>query len=349
MKKFKIKNIPLVTESLEPGTTVGLPSIEISNFKSTKTTFTPNPLKCKPQGCLYDTPGIFHEASALNYLNLQEIKAVAPKKTIKPLSWRLDPNRTLFIAGLYRIDYVQGSRQVTVTLCLEPNVPIHMTSLEKADEEYKENAACYEDILSPPFGGHIRMAQFPPLKKTIEGFMYDKKRVYVAERDFILPGIGWFNISGYMEKDEKAVLDIWSPNGIRIEQRDSIFPIAPKIGSKGGLHGGVRSKYHPRKELPKVIFLKALRRALRERKKEVAAFVVKKRQVLAEVLAKLRRNPENEKLSPDELSELAWTMVKDRLESEKPAGPKERILKIFQEEGQEITPELMDRLEKKAW
>ncbi|WP_373774251.1 ribosome biogenesis GTPase YqeH, partial [Streptococcus ferus] len=60
---------------------------------------------------LFDTPGIIHRHQMAHYLSDKDLKYVSPKKEIKPKTYQLNPEQTLFLAGLARFDYVSGDKQ----------------------------------------------------------------------------------------------------------------------------------------------------------------------------------------------------------------------------------------------
>lgn len=46
-----------------------------------------------------------------HYLSPKELKIVSPKKEIKPKTYQLNPEQTLFLGGLSRFDFINGERQ----------------------------------------------------------------------------------------------------------------------------------------------------------------------------------------------------------------------------------------------
>ena len=51
---------------------------------------------------IYDTPGIIHRHQMAHYLTAKNLKYVSPKKEIKPKTYQLNPEQTLFLGGLGR-------------------------------------------------------------------------------------------------------------------------------------------------------------------------------------------------------------------------------------------------------
>lgn len=60
----------------------------------------------------YDTPGVVHPDQILHLLTTQELLKTLPKQLIKPKSFCVKPGTTLFIAGLARLDFVDGPRPI---------------------------------------------------------------------------------------------------------------------------------------------------------------------------------------------------------------------------------------------
>lgn len=59
----------------------------------------------------YDTPGVIQPDQILNMLTVDELMYVIPKELISPVTFILKPGMTIFIAGLARLDFVEGPQQ----------------------------------------------------------------------------------------------------------------------------------------------------------------------------------------------------------------------------------------------
>ncbi|XP_029456848.1 nitric oxide-associated protein 1 isoform X2 [Rhinatrema bivittatum] len=88
----------------------------------------------------YDTPGIVKEDCVLNLLNENEVKMVLPLHAIIPRTFVLQPGMTLFLGALGRIDFIQGDRSAWFSVIASNLLPVHVTSLEKADDIYQKHA-----------------------------------------------------------------------------------------------------------------------------------------------------------------------------------------------------------------
>ena len=60
----------------------------------------------------HDTPGVVHNDQILNMLTTQELMLTVPRHRIVPRSFTMWPETSLFIAGLARLDFVQGRLKI---------------------------------------------------------------------------------------------------------------------------------------------------------------------------------------------------------------------------------------------
>uniref|UniRef100_UPI0035A0679F ribosome biogenesis GTPase YqeH n=1 Tax=Streptococcus ferus TaxID=1345 RepID=UPI0035A0679F len=87
---------------------------------------------------LFDTPGIIHRHQMAHYVSDKDLKYVSPKKEIKPKTYQLNPEQTLFLAALARFDYVSGDKQ-GFTPYFDNNHRIHRTKVAGADAFYEKH------------------------------------------------------------------------------------------------------------------------------------------------------------------------------------------------------------------
>lgn len=59
---------------------------------------------------LVDTPGIIHQEQMAHVLPAEDLRLVAPQKEIKPKTYQLDEQQTIFLGGIARFDYLKGPR-----------------------------------------------------------------------------------------------------------------------------------------------------------------------------------------------------------------------------------------------
>ncbi|KAM4673888.1 nitric oxide-associated protein 1 isoform 1-T1 [Amazona ochrocephala] len=174
----------------------------------------------------YDTPGIVKENCVLNLLTDKEVKLVLPTSAIVPRTFILKPGMVLFLAGLGRVDYLEGEKSAWFSVVASNLLPVHITSLSNADAIYKKHAG-YE-LLKVPMGGEERMKEFPPLVPediTLKGIGTTE-----AVADIKLSSAGWVAVTAHPE--EKLRLRAYTPQGTMLVVREP--PLLPYISTIRG-------------------------------------------------------------------------------------------------------------------
>lgn len=146
---------------------------------------------------IFDTPGIIHRHQMAHYLSAKDLKFVSPKKEIKPKTYQLNPEQTLFLGGLARFDFVQGDKQ-GFTAYFDNNIKLHRTKLAGASEFYDKHKGT---LLTPPAAKD--MAEFPELVRH-EFTIKDKM-------DIVYSGLGWIRIKA--SQDQPVTIAAWAPEG----------------------------------------------------------------------------------------------------------------------------------------
>ncbi|MDR0299846.1 MAG: ribosome biogenesis GTPase YqeH [Streptococcaceae bacterium] len=177
--KYETGMADLVTTSRFPGTT--LDQIELPLNDDT---------------VLIDTPGIIHKGQMAHYLSPEDLKLVSPKKEIKPKTWQLNPDQTLFLGGLARFDFVSGSKQGFTTY-FDNELSIHRTKLEGADEFYQKHAG---ELLVPSVSKDLVRHEFNIKTKS----------------DIVVAGLGWICVA------EKSTVVAWAPAGVDVLVRKAL-------------------------------------------------------------------------------------------------------------------------------
>ena len=152
---------------------------------------------------LFDTPGIIHRHQMAHYLTAKNLKYISPKKEIKPKTYQLNPEQTLFLAGLGRFDFISGERQ-GFTAFFENTLDLHRTKLAGADDFYQKHAGT---LLVPPSSQEL--ADFPKLVR--HEFSIKEKT------DVVFSGLGWIRVN------EKANIAAWAPKGVDVVIRKAII------------------------------------------------------------------------------------------------------------------------------
>ncbi|MUV39564.1 uncharacterized protein JNUCC1_03442 [Lentibacillus sp. JNUCC-1] len=154
----------VITTSYFPGTTLGFIEIPLDETS-----------------VLIDTPGIVNKQQLVHYVSDKDLKIITPDKEIKPRVYQLNPEQTLFIGGLARVDFIKGERQSFV--CYFANdLAIHRTKLEKAEALFEEHLG---GLLSPPDAETLAI---------LPEFKSHDYRLPEEKTDIVLPGLGWISV-----------------------------------------------------------------------------------------------------------------------------------------------------------
>ncbi|WP_257346115.1 ribosome biogenesis GTPase YqeH [Pseudalkalibacillus decolorationis] len=188
LKEYSEEATAFITTSQYPGTTLDLIEIPLDGTSM-----------------LYDTPGIINPHQVAHYINKKDLKNVLPKKEVKPKTFQLNDQQTLFFAGLGRLDYVSGPRQ-SFTCYFTNDLNIHRTKLEKADELYNNQAG---KLLKPP--NEEDLGQIPPMK-------LHEFSVKNGKSDIVFSGLGWVTIT-----EPNTRVRAFAPKGVGVYIRPSLI------------------------------------------------------------------------------------------------------------------------------
>ena len=176
----------IITTSQFPGTTLDAIEIPLDDGSS-----------------LYDTPGIIHRHQMAHYLTAKNLKYVSPKKEIKPKTYQLNPEQTLFLGGLGRFDFIAGEKQ-GFTAFFDNELKLHRTKLEGASAFYDK---------------HLGTLLTPPNSKEKEDFPKLVQHVFTIKdkTDVVISGLGWIRVTG------TAKVAVWAPEGVAVVTRKAII------------------------------------------------------------------------------------------------------------------------------
>ena len=152
---------------------------------------------------IYDTPGIIHRHQMAHYLTAKNLKYVSPKKEIKPKTYQLNPEQTLFLGGLGRFDFIEGEKQ-GFTAFFDNELKLHRTKLEGASSFYDK---------------HLGILLTPPNSKEKEDFPKLIQHVFNIKdkTDLVISGLGWIRVTG------TAKVAVWAPEGVAVVTRKAII------------------------------------------------------------------------------------------------------------------------------
>ncbi|HZG57150.1 ribosome biogenesis GTPase YqeH [Paenibacillus sp.] len=179
-----------VTVSSYPGTTLDLIHIPLDDEAS-----------------VIDTPGIVYETRLTERVPKRYLEGIVPSRPVKPASYQLDAEQTLFFGALARFDFVEGAHQ-SFTCYVSPALTIHRTKLAKADALYAEHAG---ELLQPP--AKEDLSALPPLTRH-------RFRVKPGtDVDLYIAGLGWIRANG----TSGATVDVHAPKGVKVIMRDALI------------------------------------------------------------------------------------------------------------------------------
>ncbi|XP_062404795.1 nitric oxide-associated protein 1 [Sardina pilchardus] len=187
----------------------------------------------------YDTPGIMKDKDILSVLSEQEVKHVVPTEAITPRTFILPPAASLFLGGLARIDYLEGTHSCWFSVLASSRVPVHVTALEKADGIYQKHAG--RDLLKVPMGGEERMRDFPPL--VPQDFELIGEGPNTAVCDITLSSAGWVAVTG--QEGDRLRLRCHAPEAAGMHLRAP--PLLPHIAMVRGQRINKSPAYKPRR------------------------------------------------------------------------------------------------------
>ena len=187
IKRFTEEREDVITTSHFPGTTLDIIEIPLDEKTS-----------------IIDTPGIINEHQLAHYVSPKVLKEITPKKEIKAGVYQLNPQQTLFIGGLARMDFVKGERTSFITH-FSNALHIHRTKLEKADCLWKTQA------------GNV----LKPIVETSNGVAAMEKHVYQIGKentDLVISGLGWITLMGAGQE-----ITVYAPKGVGVLVRPSLI------------------------------------------------------------------------------------------------------------------------------
>ncbi|XP_034399554.1 nitric oxide-associated protein 1-like [Cyclopterus lumpus] len=197
---------------------------------------------------LFDTPGILKEHDILGLLTEQEVMSVVPTQALVPRTFVLKPSMSLLLGALARIDFLEGGRSCWFSVVASSRVPVHITSLEKADSVYEKHAG--HVLLGVPLGGSERMKQFPVL--VPQEFRLEGRGYLEAAADVKLSSAGWVAVTaaagdqvllrvhgpgpaGFRLRTPSLLPHIVSLKGERVRRSAAYKPVKPPGLLDGGL------------------------------------------------------------------------------------------------------------------
>lgn len=118
--------------------------ITISSYKATT-------LKMLQFDCgffnIYDTPGLINRKQMIHYVSNDDIKFLFPVKIVKPVTYQISANNSLFISGLLKVNVLSGDK--TSLICyFNENITYHRKKTVDSDKFYQMHKG---QLLTPSY------------------------------------------------------------------------------------------------------------------------------------------------------------------------------------------------------
>ncbi|MCD8027549.1 MAG: ribosome biogenesis GTPase YqeH [Erysipelotrichaceae bacterium] len=176
----------LITVSEYPGTTLNFIEIPLDND-----TF------------LYDTPGIVNEHQITHLLELNELKQIIPQSELRPISFNLNSDQTLYFDGLARMDFIKG-QQTRFINYFSKNLKIHRCKTVNADDLYNRHMTFKHEIKG---------------MNTIQNFKKYNFHLTDKKSDIVISGLGFVTIHGHMGN----LITVYAPPHVNVIMRDALI------------------------------------------------------------------------------------------------------------------------------
>ncbi len=175
-----------ITTSCYPGTTTKLLCVPVFENEN-----------------IYDTPGIESKHSIILHVEKEVIKAITPKKEIKPITFQMRKGNMLVFGNLARIEFIEGPR-TGITVFVSPEVDIHRGKIANF-EAIKKNL--------------IDKRRIKPISKMINGYeIHTIKEDKETKQDIIIAGLCWVSYKG-----NGQVFKVYAPKGVTVAHYDAKF------------------------------------------------------------------------------------------------------------------------------
>lgn len=188
LKRFRSYNEDLIVTSQVPGTT--LQTIDIPFYENNSK--------------IIDTPGLINKESASNFLLPNSYYKILPKVELKPKTFTLDSEQTIFIAGLCFIDILSEIKN-NVTCYFSPMLLVHRTKSSRSEELLANHLG---EMLNPP-----TLDEAQDIKYDV--FEYENKSN--NKIDIVLSGLGFFTLH------TKSKIKLHYISGIKVSVRNAII------------------------------------------------------------------------------------------------------------------------------
>ncbi|RHM63660.1 ribosome biogenesis GTPase YqeH [Coprobacillus sp. AF33-1AC] len=175
----------LITTSEFPGTTLDLIEIPFDDHSS-----------------LYDSPGIINKHQIAHIIEKETLKEIMPTGELRPATFQLDNQQTLYFGGLARIDFIKGKHS-SFTCYFNRRLTIHRTKLINADELYNRHKTLK-----------------PTLKQieSIKDFANFQFKLPDYKVDIVISGLGFISVHS-----PDSIIKVKAPHGVGVFIREALI------------------------------------------------------------------------------------------------------------------------------
>jgi ribosome biogenesis GTPase A len=154
---------------------------------------------------LIDTPGVINDQQLIHQLDYNEQKKVVNQKEMNPVTYKLEPGKSLILKPLIRVDLLESDHPVLVTL-FSPLAP-HMTKTAKlpAAEAFEVTAHPNRLVKDESI---LRLDSLEPIPGVVKVSGDHRSHGSV---DFSFSGVGWVTLAGVFDR---AAFRIWLPKDV---------------------------------------------------------------------------------------------------------------------------------------
>lgn len=135
---------------------------------------------------IIDTPGIVNDKSFGNYLSYESMRDLKVTNYLKPKTFQLKNDQTIFIGGLCRLEFCEGEN-ISASFYVSNDLYLHRTKTLKADELWELQK---QKLLVPPYNDLE--------SKLLSNFVTTEIVVESKEKtkDILIPNVGFVHLSG---------------------------------------------------------------------------------------------------------------------------------------------------------
>ncbi|CAO3661432.1 unnamed protein product [Umbelopsis ramanniana] len=179
-----------VTSSHVPGTTIGSIKIplRVVGIRDPLQNDDANKRFVTKERCIVDTPGIINKDQLVHLLPPNEVRKWEASKELKPVTYRLEPGKSLLLKPFIRLDLIKSTQPILITLFTKM-IP-HFVKTEKLNDETN---AIERNI---------------PLKSLPHTIKLHGDHPSHATADIAFSSMGWISVTGAFDRAE---LRVWVP------------------------------------------------------------------------------------------------------------------------------------------